>query len=272
MCPRVSDLLMATMQHGRGRNSPFIYKATSIMTNLTNAPGAESKQHTQGRGNADLILVIGNKNYSSWSMRAWVALRAFDIPFKEVRVLLDQPDTKANIQHYCAAARVPVLIADGLAIWDSMAICEYAAERFPDKSLWPRDAARRAMARSIVAEMHSGFGALRYAMSFNVQYTMHGRGRTPAAAADIARISQIWETCQLQFGREGFLFGDFSIADAFYAPLVVRFRTFGVTLAPSLQAYCERMLAHPAVARWIEDALAETERAAAHDEEIDAAP
>lgn len=212
-----------------------------------------------------LTLVIGNKNYSSWSMRPWVALNAFGIPFQEVRVLLDQADTANRIAEYSAAGRVPVLLAGEMTIWDSLAICEYLAEQFPELHLWPRDVAARAMARSVCAEMHAGFSGLRNAMSMNIRMSFPGRGRNAASQADIGRISEIWEECLSRFGHHQFLFGDFSIADAFFAPVVSRFRTYGVSLAPALNAYCERVLAHPAVARWIAEALAETESAPRHD-------
>lgn len=217
---------------------------------------------------AGLTLVIGNKNYSSWSMRPWVALVAAGIPFTEVRVLLDKPDTATNIAHYSAAGRVPVLLAGEMTIWDSLAICEYVAEQFPEKHLWPQDVAARAMARSVVAEMHSGFADLRTAMTMNIKARLPGRGRTPGTQADIGRICEIWEECLARFGHHNFLFGDFSIADAFFAPVVSRFQTYGVALAPALQAYCERVLAHPAVARWIDEAMAETETAGLHEDEL----
>ena len=213
-----------------------------------------------------LTLVIGNKNYSSWSMRPWVALTAFGIPFQEVRVLLDQLDTAARIADYSGAGRVPVLIAGEMTIWDSLAICEYVAEQFPDKHMWPADVAARAMARSVSAEMHSGFQGLRNAMSMNIRARLPGRGRTAEAQGDIGRVCEIWEECLSRFGHHQFLFGDFSIADAFFAPVVMRFGTYGVSLAPALQAYCDRVLAHPAVARWVREALAETEVAAKHDD------
>jgi glutathione S-transferase len=212
-----------------------------------------------------LTLVIGNKNYSSWSMRPWLALVAFGIPFKEVMVLLDRVDTASNIAAYSASGRVPVLLAGSITVWDSLAICEYLAEQFPELHLWPQDVAARATARSVCAEMHSGFGGLRSAMSMSIKARFPGRGRTAAAQADIGRISEIWEECLSRFGHHEFLFGEFSIADAFFAPVVMRFRTYGVALAPALNAYCERVLAHPAVARWISEALAETEVAAKHD-------
>jgi glutathione S-transferase len=215
-----------------------------------------------------LTLVIGNKNYSSWSMRPWVAATAFGIPFNEVRILLDQPDTAASIARYSHAGRVPVLLAGDMTIWDSLAICEYLAEQFPDKHMWPADVAARALARSVAAEMHSGFAGLRSAMSMNIKASLPGRGRTAEAQADIGRICEIWEECLSRFGHHNFLFGEFSIADAFYAPVVTRFKTYGVTLAPALQAYCDRVLAHPAVARWVREALAETEVAPRHEDEL----
>ena len=217
---------------------------------------------------AGLTLVIGNKNYSSWSMRPWVAMTAFNIPFQEVRVLLDQSDTANKIAEFSACGRVPVLLAGEMTIWDSLAICEYLAEQFQEKHLWPQDVAARAMARSVCAEMHSGFSGLRTAMSMNIKGRYPGKGRTPGAQADIGRISEIWEECLSRFGHHQFLFGEFSIADAYYAPVVMRFQTYGVTLPPALQAYCERVRAHPAVARWVDEALAETETCPQHDAEM----
>ena len=215
--------------------------------------------------NPGLTLIIGNKNLSSWSMRPWVAAVAFGIPFTEVRVVLDRPDTAGKIAQYSHAGRVPVLIAGEMTVWDSLAIVEYLAEQFPDKHLWPQDVASRALARSIVAEMHSGFSALRGTMPMNIQARLSGRGRTPGVQADIGRICEIWEDCLSRFGHHQFLFGDFSIADAFYAPVVTRFQTYGVALAPALQAYCERVLAHPAVARWVAEALQEDDPTPLHD-------
>ena len=206
-----------------------------------------------------LTLVIGNKNYSSWSMRPWVALKAFDIAFEEIRIGLDQADTAARIAEYSAAGRVPVLLDDQITIWDSLAICEYLAEQFPERALWPQDTAARAVARSICAEMHAGFSGLRSAMSMDIRASYPGRGRTPDAQGDIGRICEIWENCLSQFGHHEFLFGAFSIADAFYAPVVMRFLSYQVSLAPALQAYCERVAAHPAVLAWSVAARAETE-------------
>lgn len=212
-----------------------------------------------------LKLVIGNKNYSSWSMRPWVVMTAFGIPFQEIRVLLDQPDTSARIAEFSSAGRVPILLAGEMAIWDSLAICEYLAEQFPEKNLWPEDVAARAMARCICAEMHSGFTALRSAMPMNIRMSFPGKGRTTGAQADIGRISEIWEECFSQFGHHRFLFGEFSIADAYFAPIVMRFRTYTVSLAPALQAYADRVTAHPAVAQWMREGTAEKESAARYD-------
>ena len=208
---------------------------------------------------AGLKLVIGNKNYSSWSMRPWVAMTAFGIPFEEVRISLDRPETSGLIAQYSAAGRVPVLVAGELTVWDSLAICEYLAEQFPEKNLWPHDVAARATARSICAEMHSGFTGLRTAMWMNVRARFPGKGRTPAAQADIARICEIWDDCLARSGPHQFLFGDFSIADAYFAPVVMRFRTYGVWSPPSVQAYVDRVIAHPAVAQWIVEANKEAD-------------
>jgi glutathione S-transferase len=204
-------------------------------------------------------LVIANKNYSSWSMRPWVAMTAFGIPFQEIRIPLDQPETGNKIAMYSSSGRVPVLVTQETSIWDSLAICEYLAEQFQEKNLWPQDMVARALARSICAEMHSGFTGLRNAMTMNIRASLPGRGRTPEAQGDIGRICEIWETCLSNFGHHQFLFGDFSIADAYYAPVVTRFQTYGVFLAPALQAYADRVLAHPAVAQWVREAEAEVE-------------
>ncbi len=208
---------------------------------------------------AELILVIGNKNYSSWSMRPWVVMKAFGIPFREVRILLDQPDTVTNIAEYSPAGRVPVLVDRDITVWDSLSICEYLAEQFPKENLWPQPVAARAAARSVCAEMHTSFVALRTSMTMDIRGSFPGAGRTPQTQADIGRISEIWEDCLSRYGHHRFLFGDFSIADAYFAPVVMRFRTYGVFLAPALQAYVERIIAHPAVAAWMRDAQAESE-------------
>ncbi|MFC5472384.1 glutathione S-transferase family protein [Paraherbaspirillum soli] len=225
---------------------------------------ASSSAVPQKAGKPDLTLVIGNKNYSSWSMRPWVALTAFGIPFKEVRILLDQADTASEIARYSTAGRVPVLLVGDTSIWDSLAICEYLAEQYPECGMWPKDVLARAIARSVCAEMHSGFNGLRTSMTMDIRGQYPGKGRTAATQADIARIVEIWENCLSKFGHHQFLFGDFSIADAFFAPVVTRFRTYGVPLAPALQAYAERVQAHPAVAQWMREAAAEPEELPDH--------
>jgi glutathione S-transferase len=209
--------------------------------------------------NTGLKLVIGNKNYSSWSMRPWLVMTAFNIPFNEIRIPLDQPDSSAQISHFSSAGRVPVLLASETAVWDSLAICEYLDEQFPGKNMWPQNVAARAMARCICAEMHSGFTGLRSAMPMNIRARYPGKGRSTEAQADIGRICEIWETCLSHFGHHHFLFGDFSIADAYFAPVAMRFRTYDVSLAPALQAYVDRVAAYPAVVLWMREAVAETE-------------
>ncbi len=226
------------------------------MQNTEHDPTLESTLSAAKKAN--LQLVIGNKNYSSWSMRPWVVMKAFGIPFKEINISLYQPDTSMQIAEYSASGRVPILLDGEITVWDSLAICEYLAEQFPEQSLWPQEVAARAMARSMCAEMHSGFTALRTSMWMNIRANFPGKGRTAGSQADIGRISEIWENCFSQFGHHHFLFGDFSIADACFAPVVMRFRTYDVSLAPALQAYAERVAAHPAVAQWMEEARMET--------------
>jgi glutathione S-transferase len=209
---------------------------------------------------AAMKLVIGNKKYSSWSMRPWLVMTAFNIPFEEVKIALKRTETSAAIAEYSASGRLPVLVDGETSVWDSLSICEYLAEQFPEKNMWPQNVAQRAMARSICAEMHSGFGDLRSAMWMNIGASFPGKGRTVGAQADIGRISEIWETCLTANGVHEFLFGEFTIADAFFAPVVMRFNTYNVSLPPVLQAYADRMTAHPAVVKWVDGALRETER------------
>ena len=208
-----------------------------------------------------LTLVIGNKNYSSWSMRPWLVLRQAGIPFAEVRIPLYLPESSAPLASWSPSCKVPALHDGDIRVWDSLAICEYLNERFPDRQLWPRDATARAVARSVSAEMHAGFGALREHMSMNIRARYPGKGRTPECIADIERILSIWTDCRARFGGDGdFLFGHFSIADAMYAPVVLRFQTYGVALEGAAKDYAEAMLALPALQAWVADAVAETER------------
>lgn len=207
-----------------------------------------------------LKLVIGNKNYSSWSMRPWLALRANDIPFDEVFIPLYTGEAdKQRILNFTHSGKVPALIDGDITIWDSLAIIEYAAERFPDARLWPQDRASRAHARSISAEMHSGFSALRNECGMNLHRPVGAIALSPDARADIARVQQIWIECRERYGKAGpFLFGTFGGADAMFAPVVHRFRTYLVPVAPEAQAYMDTMMALPAFQEWTRAGLAET--------------
>ncbi len=213
-------------------------------------------------------LLIGNKNYSSWSMRPWVLLTEFDIPFEEVMVRFDGFDAdsrfKATVAALSPAGRVPILVDDdGFAVWDTLAIAETLAERHPDKPLWPRDAKRRARARSVCAEMHSGFGALRGRFGMNIEASLPAIGarvlaEQPAARADLARMTALWQEALAGFGGP-FLFGGYSIADAYFAPVVMRMCTYALPVPAEIAAYIERVVASKGVAAWIADALAEKE-------------
>ena len=203
-------------------------------------------------------LVIGNKNYSSWSLRPWLAMRVAGIPFAEHRIPLYGPGSKDQILVYSPAGKVPCLADGDLRVWDSLSICEYLAEKHP--GLWPQDPAARALARSVSAEMHSGFANLRAKMSMNIRKRYPGLGRTPESMADVARIVSLWSDCRARYGKGGrFLFGAFSIADAMYAPVVLRFRTYEVELPADCRAYSDAVLALPAMQDWIAAAMAETE-------------
>ncbi len=212
-----------------------------------------------------LKLILGSKNYSSWSMRAGVAIALTGAPYEEIVIPLDQPDTARRISAYSPAGRVPVLHDGDLVVWDSLAICEYLAERFPSAGLWPADARARAVARSISAEMHSGFQALRSAMPMNL------RRRQPLASpgadvlADVARIRAIWRGQLEQPRDDEYLFGRFGIADAMYAPVVARFRSYGVALDGPEAAYAEAVWRHPAVVKWVASAAEEQARIAKYD-------
>jgi glutathione S-transferase len=198
-----------------------------------------------------LTIAIGNKNYSSWSLRGWLALRHTGQPFREVVIALDQAETRAGILAHSPSGRVPALRHGDVVVWDSLAICEYLAETFPDARLWPDDRAARAHARAVSAEMHSGFASLRAHMPMNIRAHMPGNGRTAGSLQDIARVTAIWTDCLARQGTGGpYLFGRFSIADAMYAPVVFRFRTYDVKLEAPLRAYCEAMLARPGMQEW----------------------
>jgi len=210
-----------------------------------------------------LTLVIGNKNYSSWSMRPWLALRANNIPFEEVFIPLytDNPADKQRILSFSRAGKVPALIDGDITVWDSLAIIEYLAERFPEAKLWPEDRAMRAHARSISAEMHSGFMALRNECGMNLHRPVGAVALSADAKANIARVEEVWRDCRQRYARSGpFLFGAFTGADAMYAPVVHRFRTYAIDVGAEAKAYMETMMALPAFREWTEAGLAETIR------------
>jgi len=205
-------------------------------------------------------LYIGNKNYSSWSMRPWVLMKQAGIPFDEVMVRFDafSPGSKfkTEVERMNPAGRVPVLVDDGLAVWDTLAIAEYLAERFPDKRLWPADVRARARARSVCAEMHSGFGALRSHEASLPEVGARVLAERPEVRDNLARIVAMWGELLDAHGGP-MLFGAFGIADAYFAPVVMRLRTYGVPVPAPIGAYIERVVALPGVAAWIADALAE---------------
>ena len=207
-----------------------------------------------------LTLVIGNKNYSSWSMRPWVALKACGIAFDEVLISLYTGEAdKKRILDFSRSGKVPVLVDGDITVWDSLAIIEYVAERFPQAGLWPKDRASRAHARSISAEMHSGFAALRNECGMNLHRPVGAIALSDNARADIARIQQIWTECRERYGKLGpFLFGGFGGADAMFAPVVHRFRSYAVPVTPQVREYMEAMMAFPAFAEWTRAGLAET--------------
>ncbi|HEY9814381.1 MAG TPA: glutathione S-transferase family protein [Candidatus Obscuribacterales bacterium] len=209
---------------------------------------------------ADFTLVIGNKNYSSWSLRPWFVLQYVGADFEEIRIPLDQPQTKAQLLSHSPTARVPVLKHQHLVLWESLAICEYLAEQFPAAQLWPEADHARAIARAVSHEMHAGFTALRTHMPMDCRSRYPGQGHTPEVLADIERIQTLWRDCRQTYGSEGdFLFGDITIADAMYAPVVSRFVTYGVAGDPISQAYCDAIWHHPVMQTWLTAAAAETE-------------
>lgn len=206
-----------------------------------------------------LTLVIGNKNYSSWSMRPWMMLKAAGIPFEEVVIPLYTGDAdKQRILSYSPAGKVPILIDGAISVWDSLAIIEYLAEHFPDKAIWPREPASRARARSISAEMHSGFMPLRNECSMNIHRKPVKKQLSADALANVARINEIWTQCRDSHASAGpFLFGAFTGADAMYAPVIHRFATYGVELGGVAGDYMRTMQAFAPFCEWTEAALRE---------------
>ncbi len=201
------------------------------------------------------MLVIGNKRYSSWSLRPWVLMKHFDIPFEEKLIALDQPDTEQKILKYSPSKKVPALVDVDITVWESMAIMEYLNEKYPQKQMWPADTKKRALARSVANEMHSGFSAMRNIMSHDLQKTVPGFDYS-AALTDVNRVMDIWRECLQQSGGP-FLFGSFSIADAMYAPVVNRFITYDVKFDTDCAKYIIAMRELPAHKAWIEAGLAE---------------
>ena len=205
-------------------------------------------------------LVIGNKNYSSWSLRPWLVLREAGIPFEEETIRFGDPDFNERVRRYSPAGRVPVLVDGDLTIWDSLAIAEYLAEKFPEKKLWPEARAARAHARSICAEMHAGFGHLRGRMPMNCEAALPLGALEVVVLRDIERVTEIWRDARASFGAEGpFLFGRFSIADAYFAPVVWRFTTYATPLPPQAQAYVETMTNLASMKAWLAAARTENE-------------
>ena len=216
-----------------------------------------------------LTLVIGNRNYSSWSLRPWLAMKMAGISFDEIRIPLGQPDTRANILRHSPTGKVPCLLdaAARLTVWDSLAICEYVNEAYADSRLWPAERGARARARAAAAEMHSGFAALRAHMSMDIRARRLERGAAAQArddvAADVARIRVLWSEA-LSASNGAYLFGAFSIADAFFAPVVMRFITYGVELSPALAEYRDRIAGLDPMQQWIAAATAESEDLGEH--------
>jgi len=207
-----------------------------------------------------LVLIIGNKNYSSWSLRAWLLLKQLDIPFGEVRIPLDTHAWRREIGRHSPSRMVPVLKNGEHVVWDSLAVCEYVSEQFGEGRGWPQSVEARAAARSVSAEMHSGFAALRQALPMDCRRRVAGFRAPENAARDIRRIRQIWRWCREDWGGDGeFLFGEFCIADAMYAPVVSRFRTYGVRMGPVEKAYMDAVMGLDAMQEWILSAANESE-------------
>jgi glutathione S-transferase len=205
-----------------------------------------------------LKLIIGNKNYSSWSMRPWIAMKAAAIPFEETVISLNAPDFKTAVGPQSGTGKVPVLIDGDVRVWESLAIIEYVAEKFPNAGLWPADASARAHARAIASEMHAGFVPLRRHMPMNMWRPVMKREMTPEAAANVQRIEAMWSDCRSRFGKEGpFLFGRYGAADAMYAPVVARLHTYAVDVGASTRAYMDAVMALPAWREWVEAGIKE---------------
>lgn len=205
-------------------------------------------------------LIIANKNYSSWSMRPWLFLTQHGIPFEEIRIPLYTPESEARLRQYSPSGLVPALLDAHLAVWDSLAICEYLAEIYPHSHGWPADRAARAVARAVSAEIHSGFTALRSSLTMNLKARYRWQQCDAAVMQDIARIEAIWALCRNNYGQQGpWLFGEFSIADAMFAPVATRFVTYSVPVSAQSRTYVDTVYALPAFQHWYDAALRETE-------------
>lgn len=206
-------------------------------------------------------LVIGNKNHSSWSLRPWLLLRLARLTFEEVRIPLYQPETRKHLTRYSSWGRVPVLIDGDVTVWESLAICEYLAETYPECGLWPSDRAARALARSVSAEMHAGFSNLRHELSMDCRAHHAHFPLSEPTRRELDRIETIWGECRLRYATRGpFLFGEFSVADAMYAPIALRGQSYSIPWSDVSARYVATVLALPDLQTWIADGQAEPER------------
>lgn len=205
-----------------------------------------------------LHLALGNKLYSSWSLRAYILLKAFDIPFEETVIAMYKPDTKERMLSFGPTGKVPVLGDGEMIVWESLAIMEHIADRFPDKAIWPADLAARAHARSAASEMHAGFMGIRSSCPMNLTKRFEPKDRGEAVEADIARLETLWGEARSRFGADGpFLYGAFCAADAMYAPVVTRLDTYQIPVSEKTRAYMDAVLHHPAFLAWKADAFQE---------------
>ncbi|GAA0237458.1 glutathione S-transferase family protein [Marinomonas primoryensis] len=204
-------------------------------------------------------LIIGNKNYSSWSLRGWLALKAFDVPFEEIKLSLFSDEFYTELAKHSPVGKVPVLVDGDLSVWDSLAICEYINETYLDGKGWPVDKSKRAVARSVVADMHSGLFGIRTEMPMNCRARRHVE-LSDQAKKEVATLDALWSKLRAENAQNGdYLFGKFSLADAFFAPVMFRFKTYGIALSAAASDYQTTMLMHPAMQEWLDDAIAETD-------------
>jgi glutathione S-transferase len=206
-------------------------------------------------------LVIANKAYSSWSLRPWILMKMLDIPFTEDLIPLDTPEFRPRLDAYQAGSTVPVLVDGDVTVWESVAIMDYLAERFPDKAIWPKDQKARAFARTIAHEMHAGFRALRQACPMNVRKVHPAKERGEAVDKDVARITHLWNKALSTYGKPSgqgpFLFGSFTAADAMFAPIITRLHIYDVQVSKTTRAYMDAIMALPAYQAWLKDAAKE---------------